>query len=102
MQTINLHGINLHISRQPIPQPCLRLADDLWLAGRLQKDELVQAAGMDETKIDFAIPRLWIRATGADPNDYVWSYERNPVFGEAVSIESVLEKLAEIIRKEIK
>jgi len=47
---------------------------------------LIILAGHDWDKIDAAVPQDWADQRGYDPQDWVWSYEHQSIFGEPLSL----------------
>ena len=94
MRTIEVNGVTVRLTAIPeleargirLSEETTPLTGELVIVGRLSLRDLIQIAGRDEHKIDYAVPEDWARQNGKDPMQYVWSYEKpGTIFGEPLS-----------------
>lgn len=76
-----------------LPEETMPIAEGLVIIGRVTLKNLIQIAGHNTSKIDYAVPEDWARRNGKDPARYVWSYETpGSIFGEPLSIRKLQEE----------
>ena len=98
MRTISVNGVDVRLATISelaahgieLPEEITPIAEELVIVGRLTLKDLLRIAGRNPCKIDYAMPEDWIRQTGKNPMDYLWSYEMpGSIFGEPLSIRKV-------------
>lgn len=83
----------------------LKIADDVYLASGTTKQDILVACGIDDSKVDYALPQNWV-------NDYMekhnnqypiacWSYHENRVFGEPLFFGDLIKTLWDEIKEQL-
>jgi hypothetical protein len=62
---------------------------------RVSKEDYLKRAGVDTTKVDYAIPQSFFEKCSAknDTRHYVWDYRTNSTFGEALCLDDLKDEL---------
>ena len=99
MRTIRVNGVDVRLATvRELKEHGIELSEEitrleglgLVIISRLTLKDVLQIAGHNLRKIDYAVPEDWARQNGKDPMEYVWSYERpGSIFGEPLSIRRV-------------
>ena len=93
MTDLQLNGVDITVATQSEAQELglecsLDLGNGLVLVAPpvVTVKTLIILAGHDWDKIDAAVPQDWADQRGYDPQDWVWSYEHQSIFGEPLSL----------------